>query len=333
MRTLCARDLGRGGTVGAAESCRASAQTWPQRTVRVILPIGPGSATDLTARLFAERLAARWGQPVVVENRPGADGIPAVTSFIAARDEHTLFFSFGGPVTTNLVTREKLPYEVADLVPIASASESFLAIAAHGDIASLDDLVQARPRRARQDQLGRDAGPAVFHLRRIPQERRPRHDARRVSRLRAGPAGRHRRAHSGDLGLAAACARARAQRQGEASRHHHGRALAARARGADRQGGRLPGPPDRQLPGLLRLARHAGRACATASPPTSWRSARDPEIAQRLIPIGQMLKLGSAGRARRHGRVAARARSPPSPRRSTSSRRSSFCTARVNPPR
>jgi tripartite-type tricarboxylate transporter receptor subunit TctC len=121
------------------------AQTWPQRTVRVILPIGPGSATDLTARLFAERLAARWGQPVVVENRPGADGIPAVTSFIAARDEHTLFFSFGGPVTTNLVTREKLPYEVGDLVPIASASESYLAIAAHNDIASLGDLVkQAR---------------------------------------------------------------------------------------------------------------------------------------------------------------------------------------------
>ena len=118
-----------------------TSQVWPQRTVRVILPIGPGSATDLTARLFAERLAARWGQPVVVENRPGADGIPAVTSFIAARDEHTLFFSFGGPVTTNLVTREKLPYDIADLVPIASASESFLAIAAHNDIASLGDLV------------------------------------------------------------------------------------------------------------------------------------------------------------------------------------------------
>jgi tripartite-type tricarboxylate transporter receptor subunit TctC len=78
----------------------------------------------------------------VVENRPGADGIPAVTSFISARDEHTLFFSFGGPVTTNLVTREKLPYEIADLVPIASTTESVLAVAAHAEIASLEDLVK-----------------------------------------------------------------------------------------------------------------------------------------------------------------------------------------------
>jgi hypothetical protein len=56
---------------------------WPQRTVRIILPLPAGTATDTAARLFAQGLSARWGQPVIVENRPGGDGIPAVTGFVA----------------------------------------------------------------------------------------------------------------------------------------------------------------------------------------------------------------------------------------------------------
>ena len=50
-------------------------QVYPTRTVRFILPFNPASASDITARLFADRLAARWNKPVVVENRPGGDGI------------------------------------------------------------------------------------------------------------------------------------------------------------------------------------------------------------------------------------------------------------------
>ena len=61
---------------------------WPQKAVKLILPLGPGSATDVTARLFAERLAARWGRPVVVENRAGPDGLAAVMAFVGAHDEH-----------------------------------------------------------------------------------------------------------------------------------------------------------------------------------------------------------------------------------------------------
>jgi tripartite-type tricarboxylate transporter receptor subunit TctC len=122
----------------------AAAQAWPQRTVRLILPLGPGSATDVTARLYAERLSERWGKPVVVENRPGPDALLAVAGFIAARDEHTLLFSFGGPVTINPAVHDKLSYDPdRDLVPIVSASDSFLAVAASAssNIASLDELV------------------------------------------------------------------------------------------------------------------------------------------------------------------------------------------------
>jgi tripartite-type tricarboxylate transporter receptor subunit TctC len=71
----------------------SQAQHWPNRTVRLITPNTVGSGGDLTARIFAEHLTARWGRPVIVENRQGADGILAVTSFLGARDDHTLLFS------------------------------------------------------------------------------------------------------------------------------------------------------------------------------------------------------------------------------------------------
>ena len=56
----------------------STAEAWPQRTVRIIVPLPAGSGTDIAARWCAERLAARWGKPVIVENRQGSDGIPAV---------------------------------------------------------------------------------------------------------------------------------------------------------------------------------------------------------------------------------------------------------------
>jgi tripartite-type tricarboxylate transporter receptor subunit TctC len=83
---------------------------------------------DLSARVIAERLAPKWGQAVVVENRQGADGIPAVSAFFAARDNHTFLFSLGGIVTFNHLLHEKLPYDPNDLVPLAPAIDNFLGV-------------------------------------------------------------------------------------------------------------------------------------------------------------------------------------------------------------
>src|SRR6266487_6829054 len=96
-------------TVLILSATPSNAQPWPQRTVRVIVPLPPGIPTDLVCRLFAERLAERWHQPVVVENRQGADGIPAVSGFVSGRDNHTLLFSFAGIITINPLIYEKLP--------------------------------------------------------------------------------------------------------------------------------------------------------------------------------------------------------------------------------
>src|SRR5260370_23957984 len=71
----------------------SSAQTWRTRPVKFVLPLGPGAGVDIGSRLFADRLSARWGQPVVVENKPGGDGIVAIGSFAAARDDHVLLMS------------------------------------------------------------------------------------------------------------------------------------------------------------------------------------------------------------------------------------------------
>jgi tripartite-type tricarboxylate transporter receptor subunit TctC len=78
------------------------AQSWPQRTVRVIVPLPPGTAVDVSARLFAEHLSTRWRQPVVIENIAGADGILAAKEFVGRRDDHTLMYSFAGliPILT-----------------------------------------------------------------------------------------------------------------------------------------------------------------------------------------------------------------------------------------
>src|SRR4051794_18816441 len=89
------------GILLAGGVATARAQSWPQHTVRLITPLGPGSGMDIAARTFAERLSQRWGQPVVVENRQGVDGITAVQSMMSDRDNHSLLFSFAGIISIN----------------------------------------------------------------------------------------------------------------------------------------------------------------------------------------------------------------------------------------
>jgi tripartite-type tricarboxylate transporter receptor subunit TctC len=123
-----------------------SANAWPDRAVHLILPVPAGSASDFTARLFAQRLSVKWAQPVVVENRPGADGIIGVASFVNLHDDHTLLFAISAVATVHAVQNENLPYDpIEDLLPVAPVSEIVLAIAASekSGIHSLEDLVRS----------------------------------------------------------------------------------------------------------------------------------------------------------------------------------------------
>src|SRR5437867_26926 len=95
------------------------AQTWPQRPVKFIVTLGPGSGVDFGTRLLGDRLSKRWGQPVVIENRPGGDAIVAVTAVVSANDDHVLLASPTSALTAHPYMLQQMPYQDSDLLPIA----------------------------------------------------------------------------------------------------------------------------------------------------------------------------------------------------------------------
>ena len=134
-----------------ASAVTASAQSYPQRAVRFILPFGPAAGVDITARLLADKLSTRWGKPVVIENRPGGDGLVAINAFISANDDHTLLFVPASTYTAHPYSHEKLPYDAErDLQPIVNVTTIVIALCAPEslNVKSLADwvaLARAKP--------------------------------------------------------------------------------------------------------------------------------------------------------------------------------------------
>ncbi len=107
---------------------------WPTQTVRLVVPTGPGSSLDLIARLLNEKLAARWGQPVVVENRPGAGGMLGLDVAAKATDGHTIAIGFNGPVANAPFLYKKTPYDPAkDLKPIVMTTSQANVLAVNAE--------------------------------------------------------------------------------------------------------------------------------------------------------------------------------------------------------
>src|SRR5215813_1796180 len=106
----------------------ASAQGWPQRPVRFVIPFGPGAGADIGARLIQEKLTTRWGKPVVIENRPGGDSMIAIQTVLSANDDHTFLWGPAGNFTVHPYLYDKLPYNPDDIIPIARFSATILAV-------------------------------------------------------------------------------------------------------------------------------------------------------------------------------------------------------------
>jgi tripartite-type tricarboxylate transporter receptor subunit TctC len=121
----------------------AAAQAWPQRSVKFIVTLGPGSGVDIGTRMIGERLSKRWGQPVVIENRPGGDGLVAIGAFVAANDDHVLLAAPSGSFTAHPFVYKNLPYKASDLLPIARVSNTIVVVAVPASLEakSLADLV------------------------------------------------------------------------------------------------------------------------------------------------------------------------------------------------
>jgi len=140
------------GLAMALLACGAlPAEAWPDHPVKLVTLAGPGGGSDTVARIIAEALTRNWGKAVVVDNRPGADGIIAVDALLAARDGHTLLFAPTGIVTANPLLHPKLPYDPArDLLPVTLAVEDFIAIATSpgltGSLPALIEMARTRPK-------------------------------------------------------------------------------------------------------------------------------------------------------------------------------------------
>ncbi len=118
---------------------------WPTKTVKIVVPAPPGSSLDAIARLLADKLAARWGQAVLVENRPGAGGMLGVdVAAKAAPDGHTLALGFNGPIAFAPFMYRKMPYDPAkDLIPVVmtSSQPNVLAVNAAVPAQTLSEFV------------------------------------------------------------------------------------------------------------------------------------------------------------------------------------------------
>jgi tripartite-type tricarboxylate transporter receptor subunit TctC len=130
----------------------AFAQSYPDRPVRILVGYPPGGGTDLVARLIAPSLSERWQQPVVVENRPGANAIIATEAVVKAKpDGYTLLMAYATELAVNPATFRKLPYDpVRDLAPIAQLGSAPLVIAIHPSVPAqnlreLIALAKAKP--------------------------------------------------------------------------------------------------------------------------------------------------------------------------------------------
>ncbi len=125
----------------------ASAQSWPQKPVRFIVPFPPGGATDISARLLGEKLTQIWGQQVIIENRGGAGGgVGAAEAARAAPDGYTLFFPSGSVVTANQHIYEKLNYDPEkDFVAVTNVvtGPQVVAVAANSPFKTVKDLIDA----------------------------------------------------------------------------------------------------------------------------------------------------------------------------------------------
>jgi tripartite-type tricarboxylate transporter receptor subunit TctC len=130
----------------------AWSQAWPSRPVRIVVPTGAGGITDILARQVGQRLAERLGQPVVIDNRPGAGGIVGTEAVArAAPDGHTLLMVFPSH-TLNPALRSNLPYDTErDFAPVGTVSTVSLAllVAAASPARDVEGLVSL----ARRDRL------------------------------------------------------------------------------------------------------------------------------------------------------------------------------------
>ena len=145
----------------------AAAQDWPTKTVRIVVPFGPGSTPDMVARLIADRLQQKLGQSFVIENKPGASGNLGTDAVAKAEpDGATIGISIGGPLAINTLF-SKLPYDPAkDIAPITQliTQPSALVVNSALGVNSVAELVTLLKREPGKYNFGSIGNGSLSHL-------------------------------------------------------------------------------------------------------------------------------------------------------------------------
>lgn len=130
-----------------AVAAPVAAENWPSKPLTLIVPFGPGSSPDTMARLIAEDASETLGQPIVVQNRPGASGNLGTNVIAKSKpDGYTFGVSITGPMVNNTVLYSDLPYDPkTDLDPLTLAVHQYnvLVVPADSPIQSFDQLIEA----------------------------------------------------------------------------------------------------------------------------------------------------------------------------------------------
>lgn len=143
MKTTLSR-LVAGVILGTAALC-ASADTWPTKPIKFVVPFGPGGANDLVARAVAEAASKQLGQPIIVENKPGAGSVLGADIVAKSASDGYTFLTPAAGVVTNAMIRPKMPYKEDDLVPVAmmAVSPSVIVVPVDSTIKDLKGFVAA----------------------------------------------------------------------------------------------------------------------------------------------------------------------------------------------
>jgi tripartite-type tricarboxylate transporter receptor subunit TctC len=143
---------------------QTSAQNWPQRPVKFIIPFGPGAGADIGARLIQEKLSARWGKPVVIDNRPGGDSIIAIQAMLSANEDHTFLWGPSGNFIVHPYLYQKLTYNPDDILPIASFSSTVLSVGVPTSLGVSDLADFVKRARAEAGKFNSAAVPGITEL-------------------------------------------------------------------------------------------------------------------------------------------------------------------------
>jgi tripartite-type tricarboxylate transporter receptor subunit TctC len=149
-------------------SLAVRAQNYPERPMRILVPYAPGGITDIAARLIAGKLSEMWGQQVIVENKPGGNGVIALTAAVRAiPDGYTLVLTAGGDVSLNPLLLNQMPYDVErDLVPITSVSSAPIVLAANSasPFKSVADVIAAAKAKPGSVDVALPGAGSINHL-------------------------------------------------------------------------------------------------------------------------------------------------------------------------